>query len=420
VPDKLAHEFDELLRLDGATAGERTALTAVAYVLAKEVAPAGDVVELLERAIRGGGCSFLDGPPGYFPFTLIAPLSWAGRIRRAVELENSLLEEARSAGSVLWHIETCAARAFSQWYGGSLRDAEADARDALAASDAHRLPFYHYPLANGALVNALTEQGRLDDALIAAEQFEFPAERDDSQFSAVRDAAHARLEIALGRYDEALTRLAAAGDTLTRSGTLIVEVCPWRELTAHALIALDRLDEAGAILAPALDAARRFGGPLGLGTTLRTAALIGRPANVDLLREAVAVLEPSEIRLEHARALVDLGATLRRLGYRQDARTPLAEGLEMAHRCGAAPLTERARTELAATGARPRRVERSGTDSLTASELRVAQLAAAGLSNREIAQQLFVTMRTISTHLTHTYTKLGIERRDQLASTLTG
>ena len=105
------------------------------------------------------------------------------------------------------------------------------------------------------------------------------------------------------------------------------------------------------------------------------------------------MLAGSEARLEHARALVDLGAALRRANQRTEARERLREGVDLARRIGALGLAERANEEIAATGARPRKVLRTGLDALTASERRVAQLAADGMSNKEIAQTLFVTMQ---------------------------
>jgi DNA-binding CsgD family transcriptional regulator len=138
-----------------------------------------------------------------------------------------------------------------------------------------------------------------------------------------------------------------------------------------------------------------------------------------LLREAVAVLEPSQARLEHARALVELGSAMRRANRRSEAREPLRRGLELATVCGASPLAERAETELLASGARPRRTALSGVDSLTPSERRVAQMAAEGGTNREIAQALFVTQKTVEVHLSSVYRKLDIASRSQLSKALT-
>jgi DNA-binding CsgD family transcriptional regulator len=165
--------------------------------------------------------------------------------------------------------------------------------------------------------------------------------------------------------------------------------------------------------------ARAFGAPRALGCALRGAGLVvGGDAGIAYLREAAASLAESDAPLEHARALTDLGSALRRLGQRSEARAPLRRGLELAHRCQAAALATRARTELLATGARPRRPALSGVDALTASERRVAQMAATGLTNRQIAQALFVTARTVEGHLTHVFQKLDLSARTELAAAL--
>src|SRR5262249_1790121 len=92
--------------------------------------------------------------------------------------------------------------------------------------------------------------------------------------------------------------------------------------------------------------------------------------------------------------------------------------LDSAHRSDAGLLAEYAEAELRATGARPRRVQLTGVDSLTASERRVAELASEGLTNREIAQMLFVTARTVEGHLTHVFRKLRVDSRDDLGTAL--
>jgi DNA-binding CsgD family transcriptional regulator len=118
------------------------------------------------------------------------------------------------------------------------------------------------------------------------------------------------------------------------------------------------------------------------------------------------------------RALVDLGAALRRANRRAAARAPLAEALALAGPGGLRLLADRARRELHAVGARPRRDAVSGVDSLTPAEHRVATLAAQGHSNREIAQRLYVTRRTVETHLTHAFQKLGLATRAELTAVL--
>ncbi|MFZ1879113.1 MAG: LuxR C-terminal-related transcriptional regulator, partial [Gaiellaceae bacterium] len=129
-------------------------------------------------------------------------------------------------------------------------------------------------------------------------------------------------------------------------------------------------------------------------------------------------LEGTPARLEHARALVEYGAALRRANRRTEARERLRQGVEIAHRIGALALIEQANNQLAATGARPRKLVQTGLETLTASERRVAQLAAEDMSNKEIAQALFVTVKTVEVHLSSVYRKLEITSRRQLASEL--
>jgi DNA-binding CsgD family transcriptional regulator len=168
-----------------------------------------------------------------------------------------------------------------------------------------------------------------------------------------------------------------------------------------------------------LELAQAFGAPRARGVALRALGVItGGRRGEELLREAVAAFESAGTALERARALTDLGALLRRANRRSESRGYLRDALDAAHRAGARPIAERAETELRATGARPRRVTLTGLDALTASERRVAQLAAQSLTNREIAQELFVTARTVEGHLTSVFRKLQLSSRDELGGVL--
>jgi DNA-binding NarL/FixJ family response regulator len=165
--------------------------------------------------------------------------------------------------------------------------------------------------------------------------------------------------------------------------------------------------------------AQSFGAPRAIGVALRAKALVGPPADrLDGLAAAVDVLAQSQARLEHARVLLDFGAARRAAGQRTAAREPLLEALALTARCGAKALERRARAELAAIGLRPRATDRSGTDSLTPSERRVVELAAAGGTNRAIAQALFVTEKTVETHLGRAFRKLDVSSRRQLPDVL--
>ena len=192
-----------------------------------------------------------------------------------------------------------------------------------------------------------------------------------------------------------------------------------RSQAALALLDLGEQEEARRLASEELGLARTWGAPRALGAALRTAGLTeaGREG-VAKLQEAVAVLEDSPAKLEHAKARTELGAALRRANRRSQAREHLRRGLELAMICGATPLAARAEAELLATGARPRRISVSGVESLTPSERRVAEMAATGPTNREIAQALFVTPKTVEVHLSSAYRKLRISSRSQLAAAL--
>lgn len=194
---------------------------------------------------------------------------------------------------------------------------------------------------------------------------------------------------------------------------------PWRQEVVPALAALDRTTEAKRFVAEGAKRAGAFGAGHLIGTMLRARSSIEpKRSATQTLRESVAMLERSGPPHELARSQLELGAALRREGSRSEARGPLREALELAHVCGAGGLAARARDELAAAGSRPRSVFRTGVDSLTASELRTAKLAAKGLRNVEIAQQLFVTRKTVEKHLGNAYTKLEISSRDELSAAL--
>jgi tetratricopeptide (TPR) repeat protein len=193
---------------------------------------------------------------------------------------------------------------------------------------------------------------------------------------------------------------------------------PWRSLRALALEGLGRRDEALGLIEEELSRARQWGAPVALGRALRLLGMMRRAEGLDALRDAVDITQHPTARLEHAKALIALGSSLRRMGRRSDAREPLRKGVEIASRRGAEALARHGGTELHAAGGRPRREALSGPESLTPSERRVAGLAADAKSNREIAQALYVTPKTVEVHLTSIYRKLGISARAALPGAL--
>jgi DNA-binding CsgD family transcriptional regulator len=231
--------------------------------------------------------------------------------------------------------------------------------------------------------------------------------------------ARSRLRLIQGRPDAALADIETARTLVCATHVNPVPMASVEEHAAMVLRILGRDEEATAAAQSAVALARSHGGPGPLGTAIRAEALvIAGPDQIERLAEAVDLLDASGRRVEHARALIELGAAHRRRGERKASRPPLARGRELAHTCGANRLADRATQELLATGARPRRVLLSGTESLTASERRVAEMAATGMTTRTLAEQLFVTQKTVETHLTRIYRKLNINRRSDLADAL--
>jgi DNA-binding CsgD family transcriptional regulator len=226
------------------------------------------------------------------------------------------------------------------------------------------------------------------------------------------------LLLARGQDDAALEQLLDLGVLDTTFGAAAPAFLPWR---SDAALILHRLgDQSGAarLAEEEVGLARQMGARRALGIALRVSGLVKPEPAVELIAEAVSVLERSPARLEHARALIDLGATIRRSGERASSRAPLREGYDLAVRCGATKLAERARVEISATGARASTRGLSGAESLTPSERRVAALAADGQSNRDIAQTLFITEKTVETHLGHVYDKLDVRSRHKLRGAL--
>jgi DNA-binding CsgD family transcriptional regulator len=226
--------------------------------------------------------------------------------------------------------------------------------------------------------------------------------------------------VARGEYETGLADLLHA-DHLNAAACLPLSVLTdWVPAAMVALRALGRFDEAWELAHRELEDAVAFKAPRRHGIALATAGKLDPgEAGLTCLYDAVETLGRCGARLDRARALVEVGVGLRQRGELPLARQALLRGLDEAHSCGGWALVERARTELMASGARPRRHALRGPESLTSAELRVARLAADGLTNNQIAQTLFVTAKTVEAHLSHAYAKLGIRSRAQLGPALT-
>jgi DNA-binding CsgD family transcriptional regulator len=227
------------------------------------------------------------------------------------------------------------------------------------------------------------------------------------------------LRLGTGRADDAAREFQEAGRLTAAAGHDFPGFWPWRVGSVAALLALGRRKEAAVLAHEHLELTRRFGAAGPTGVALRTLGLTQRGlAQLELLAAACDELNRSPALLECAKAHLEYGAALRRAGHRAESRQPLRSALDLATRCGAAPAARRAREELTAAGGRPRRTRIYGIQALTASELRVARRAADGRTNREIAQELFVTTKAVEKHLANVYRKLGVEGRAMLAGRL--
>jgi DNA-binding CsgD family transcriptional regulator len=237
-------------------------------------------------------------------------------------------------------------------------------------------------------------------------------------FNPVR-LARGTLHAAVGDHAAARRDQLAAGELAERYGIRNPAMMPWRSAAAISLAVLGDDQQARRLCAAEIDLARRWGANRAIGVALRAAGVVER-GNIEQLTEAVTVLRAAPAPLELARALIDLGAAHRRAGARTRAREILHEALDLAHSTGGIRLANLARQELVVAGGRPRRAAIRGRDALTPSELRIAQLAAEGKTNRQIAQALFITQRTVENHLTSTYGKLDIRSRPGLRAALAG
>jgi DNA-binding CsgD family transcriptional regulator len=398
--------------------------TAQAYAIARAMAalllgrPAQDIAVPLEEAFRAIGPRAQNWDvrlPG-----IIALVEAEGFSAAEATLEGMMTEVTRSGSARGLHV-AYVTLALLKLRLGALPEADAAARVALRVLQEADFS-QGLPLVATVLSDVAVEAGDLAEAEAALALL--PADLPPAMPTMVVPAARGRLRLAQSRWTEALEEFDSCR-SLFGAGVWGMEV---RDSFLHArsgaAMACLRLGEHGRaheLAAAELADAREFGAPRALGVALRTAGLVeGGARGLELLEDSVAVMRDSPALLERARSLAEFGAALRRLGQRAAAREPLADALELAARCGARPLAARVREELKATGARPRSEWRTGVEALTPSELRVARLAADGSTNREIAQTLYVTVKTVESHIARVYEKLEIAGRPDLIRGLYG
>ncbi|HZL55147.1 MAG TPA: LuxR C-terminal-related transcriptional regulator, partial [Solirubrobacteraceae bacterium] len=383
---------------------------AISATLAMTTANSGEdldqVIALCEQALAGGVLLAERGAGAWAPAHLLSALVNVEEYDRALAAAVEVADAARAQGSVA---NTVVAEACRAWIAALRGD--------LAGAEELMRPLQDLALGNGMLLILVTllwfsrelivERPSQADMAAVVESLEVPDAFADAAGGAWVMATRAVVRLQSGDRAQAVQDLRRAGSIYERLhlGPLHDQ---WRSALALALPA-EASDEAAALVSEELALVERTGLARPWGVTLRSAGLLaGGDAGIELLRESAARLEGSQARYEHAKSLVALGGALRRRGFRGDSREPLRAGLELAYRCGAERLVVTAREELVAGGGRPRRMVRSGFEALTASERRIVRLAAAGRSNADIAQTLHVSPKTVETHLSSAYAKLGL------------
>ncbi|MBW3652372.1 MAG: AAA family ATPase [Actinobacteria bacterium] len=406
-------------RFSGAARPEQRALLATRCLHeAMRGSPRDEVVALARRALSDENAFWDDSAGASVVFAVSAALRSADELAWNDRVLTAAISRARAQGSMMALATASLCRGASRWSQGRLAEALADAEQAVGAERYGWRQFLAG--AYGLVVGLLLDRGELEAAAAFAARHEPSADAGWATLAPWHEAL-GRLALAERRESDALAdferwRSVVAG--------IDSPACfaAWRSASAYALVGLGRLDEALALAVEELELARSYGAPRAICVALRAVAHaeahgeLERP--IARLEEAVATIASSEARLERCRAQLDLGTMLRRAGRRSQAGRALGAALELARACGARLVEERALEELDVAGTRVRSAARRGADALSPSERRVVTLAIEGLSNRQIAEALFVTRKAVEWHLGNAYRKLDVRSRRELPAAL--
>ena len=290
-------------------------------------------LELARRALAPGNL-LASGSVAFYYAVNVLPRS--GLLDEAVSVFDQAVAQARRRGDVFNVAFMLLWRGKCQTDRGDLRAAVADLREAIDLSVAHGM-LVAWPYNIGFLAHALLEQGDAEAAARVIDEGDFPEQLPVDQVHLVWFRLYrGRLRIETGSPEPGVAELLQVGETVRLVPLDNPSSVPWRSWAAEGLRLLDRNEEARALADEELALARRWGAPHAIGASLRVLGLVeGGKEGIVLLREALEILEGSEARLEHARALVDLGAALRRANQRTEARERLREGVDLARRRGA-------------------------------------------------------------------------------------
>lgn len=380
---------------------------------------AAEVIDAANRALANDGAIFAEEPEMAAAPIAVMALVAADEVKAAQRGAERALEIASQRGGTTELVQGRFLNGFVAWGYGDLVTAEADMRQAV---DLARLAGI-IPLVlsyAGPLMEVLIERDELEVAeaelqAVGLAEADLPPDSLGGMVRMIR--GHLRFE--KGELERALEDFEPLMSERVAAKLGFGPAASASPFTARALIALGRRAEAEQLSNELMGWAHKVGNAGSIAHVMRAVAVSrGGAEGARILEEAVALLSQTPRRLEHAHALVDLGEALRRDGRRADARAPLREAFGLACRCGAARIARRANAELEATGEKVRRYVQIGVESLTPSERRVADLAASGMTNRQIAQSLFVTVKTVEAHLSAVYGKLDISSRRELPQAL--
>ncbi|GHH94526.1 helix-turn-helix transcriptional regulator [Streptomyces capillispiralis] len=400
----------------GDTPAQRQQLAMLTVLTAMDGRSAAESVRQARRALRSPDVPL--GTWSLLPASLA--LSLADESGEALDALDTVLRDSRRTAAVWTCVLALATRASVHFDQGGIPQAMADAQTAVDLCEGEEWGAGAV-MPQTTLALALTERGEPGRAEAVLDTVKRPRIEEFAWEYHSYLMARARARRALGDTEGALDILRACGDSLAGAGLANPVLAPWWLDAACLLAESGRFDEARRAAAHGTVLAERWGTARALGyAALARGAATPGPAGTALLEEAVARLAASPARADHARALLLLGRALLAGGAAREAREHLRDAVAVALRCGCSALARQAREELVAAGGRMREITVSPVDMLTGTERTVAALVASGVSNREAAETLFVTVRTVELHLTSVYRKLGVTRRADLAGVLRG
>ncbi|MFK0259629.1 LuxR C-terminal-related transcriptional regulator [Streptomyces sp. NPDC090445] len=418
-----ARTHPRLMALAMSEAREASTVRPLAALLSLRGAMVGEdpaEVVRLARLALGNGMVPADDESVVYHCAVLA-LGAAGRPDLAHEYADTAVAEARARGAVFQYSHAISTRGNAHARMGRIPDCRADAEAALEALQEVGVPLgaSHTVFAVATLVEALTRQGRIDEAQSLLDRSGLNGHLQPYWINDYPLIARGWLRIAQDRPEDALADFLECGARTGARNMPGPGFYPWRSEAALVHARLGRADEALRLAEEEAELARAWAVPEMQGVALRALGLVtGGPRGRYLLDEAVGILRQSPARFRYAQALADRGLVGIRCGRVTEGRADLQEAASIAHECGADGLAEAALRELRALGDRPRTRTFQGVEALTPTERRVAALAVEGMTNRQIAEHLFVGLRTVEIHLTHVYAKLGIKGRRELAGAL--